>query len=318
MHNYQKRWVFTWNANENGSLPDCKKLRKFLDNIVVEGVFQLERGTNTHRLHYQGRFILNGSRKGKKRLLELFQEIGDVKFLTFDPEIVYDSTKYCTKAETREEGPYYVGTNAYKTKQQPKEITLRMWQEQLLKEIEKLNESKQRDRKVIWVQNPNGGAGKSTFLKYMSFGQKDWRVKKLPIDKPDRIRMAICKIVQKEDVDIFAFDFTRTHGEDTSVNDLFQIIEEIKNGHIVSVMYGNPMEVGIESPHVIIFTNESLANYKKYLSEDRWQPYSIDPFGELSIMIWNKDHYQHTPVNWNKKTLSPGGDPELEKKKEED
>ena len=42
------------------------------------------------------------------------------------------------------------------------------------------------------------------------------RVKKLPLDKPDRLRMMICKIVMKEDVDAFTFDFTRTLDGDIS------------------------------------------------------------------------------------------------------
>ena len=53
--------------------------------------------------------------------------------------------------------------------------------------------------------------------------------------------MAVCKILQKEDVDMFTFDFTRTMGEETSTNDLFQVVEELKNGHVVSVLYGNAM-----------------------------------------------------------------------------
>ena len=235
-------------------------------------------------------------------MLELFSEIADVTNLTFEPEKLYDSTKYCTKLETRVEGPWYVGTDVYKTKHQSLTLELKMWQETLMQEIAVLSKSKERDRKVIWIQDVNGGAGKSTFLKYLCFGQKDWNVKKMPIDKPDRIRMAVCKIVQKENVDIFAFDFTRTRGEDPSIKDLFQVVEEIKNGHVVSVMYGNPMEVGMKSPIVIIFTNEKLEGYQDYLSEDRWQPYSIGINEELSVMIYNREQkgYQFTPVELRK------------------
>ena len=284
-HHYQKRWVFTWNAEDDDTLVSTERLTKLLDRITVEGVFQEEQGKKTARRHHQGRFVLKGSRLGKKRLLEIFSELGDVKNLTFEPEILYDSTKYCTKSETRISGPYFVGTDAYKTKSQPKEVTLRMWQKQLLKEIEKINKTDQRDRAVIWVQDIDGGAGKSTFLKHMSFGQENLKVKKLPLDKPDRTRMAICKIVQKKDVDVFAFDFTRTRGKETSVEDLFEVVEEIKNGHVVSVMYGNPMEVGFTSPIVIIFTNEKLNSYRKYLSDDRWHPFSIQD-NTLSRMIY--------------------------------
>ena len=53
--------------------------------------------------------------------------------------------------------------------------------------------------------------------------------------------MMVCKITGKEDVDAFCFDFTRTFDENTSIRNMFQVLEEIKNGHIVSVMLGAPI-----------------------------------------------------------------------------
>lgn len=98
----------------------------------------------------------------------------------------------------------------------------------------------------------------------MALNQEGLRVKKLPLDKPDRLRMMVCKIVEQEDVDAFSFDFTRTLGTETYIENLFQIVEEIKNGHIVSAMYGNPMEVVMTNPFVIIFSNEDISKYCHY------------------------------------------------------
>ena len=36
-HNYQKRWVFTWNADENDRIVDSKKLQELLNEIAEEG-----------------------------------------------------------------------------------------------------------------------------------------------------------------------------------------------------------------------------------------------------------------------------------------
>ena len=307
-HHYQKRWVFTWNSDDQGGLPHKEHLIKLLNEIAVEGVFQTEAGLKTGRLHYQGRFVLKGSRLGKKRLLEIFGQICETSNLTFEPEILYDSTKYCTKDETRKAGPFYVGTNSYKQKMTPMTMKLKEWQKELLQEIKLVDSDEARDRKVFWIEDANGGAGKSTFSKYLSFGQKDWKVKKLPIETPSRIRMAVCKILQKEDVDMFAFDFTRTMGEETSMNNLFQVVEEIKNGHVVSVLYGNPMEVAMTSPHVVIFTNEKFEDYEKYLSRDRWMAYIITPEGHLAAREWSHDMNQwvFTPVSVkNKKYEGP-------------
>ena len=57
-HYYQKRWVFTWDADENGMLVDVKKLQALLNNIAKEGVFQKKRSEKTRRLHIQGCFEL--------------------------------------------------------------------------------------------------------------------------------------------------------------------------------------------------------------------------------------------------------------------
>ena len=106
-----------------------------------------------------------------------------------------------------------------------------------------------------------GGSGKSTFVKYLRFGNSGLSVRKLTLDKPDRLRMVICKISEEYDIDAFTFDFTRTLDEETSMKSLFQIVEEVKNGHVVSVMFGKPIEVRIENPLVFIFTNEDISGY---------------------------------------------------------
>ena len=131
------------------------------------------------------------------------------------------------------------------------------WQEQLL------NELRSPLYDTLWVQDPSGEAGKSTFLKWLSVSQHETgiSVKKLPLDKPDRLRMVVCKIIERENVDLFNFDFTRTLGVDTHFENLFQIVEEVKNGHVVSAMYGNPLKVIFTSPFVVIFTNNDISNY---------------------------------------------------------
>lgn len=275
IHNFQKRWVFTWNADLSDQIIEVNKLEELLNEIAKEGVFQKERGEKTNRIHYQGRFELKGPRIGKKQLLKIFSQIYDVKNLTFEPERLYDSTNYCIKLHTRVGGPWYVGTDLYRTKNSIMTIKLYKWQEQLLNELKSPLGETFKQRKVIWIQDPTGGSGKSTFIKYLSLSKNELAVKKLPLDKPDRLRMMICKILENENVDIFMFDFTRTLGVDTHLENLFQIIEEIKNGHIVSAMYGSPMEAIFSNPHVIIFTNNDISHYCHYLSMDRWQAYEI-------------------------------------------
>ena len=284
--------MFTWNADDLGGLPNRVNLIELLDDIAVEGVFQRERGLKTGRLHYQGRFVLKGSRLGKRRLLEIFSQICETTQLTLEPEVLYDSTKYCTKSETRDQGPWYVGTESYKQEMTPMELELRPWEKNLLKDIKQVDEQQRRDRVVYYIEDSVGGAGKSTFTKYLCQNKK-YKAFKLPMDKPDRIRMAVCQIVQKQNIEMFIFDFTRTLGEDTSLKDMFQVIEELKNGHIVSVMYGKPMQVFMNSPHVLIFTNEKFSDHVSRLSLDRWRPFLIDSSGGLNHAVWTEERHQH-------------------------
>lgn len=91
----------------------------------------------------------------------------------------------------------------------------------------------------------------------------------MTLDRPDRLRMFVYKLAEETGIDIFTFDFTRTLDDDISIKSLFQIVEELKNGYIVSSMFGNLMEIIMTSPFVIVFTNEDISSYFHYLAMDR-------------------------------------------------
>ena len=68
-------------------------------------------------------------------------------------------------------------------------------------------------------------------------------------------------------------------GEEQSYNDLFSAVEQIKNGHIIDVMYGKYNESIFQPSMGSIFTNNKIADFFKYLSADRWEVYTISPDG---------------------------------------
>lgn len=175
------------------------------------------------------------------------------------------------------------------------ELELKPWEKNLLKDIKQVDKQKRRYWVVYYIEDSVDGAGKSMFTKYLCQNKK-YKAFKLPMDKPDRIRMAVCQIVKKENIEMFIFDFTRTLGEETSLKDMFQVIEELKNGHLVSVMYGKPMQVFFKSPHVLIFTNEKFSDHLSKLSLDRWRPFLIDPQGGLNHAVWTEERHQHEYV----------------------
>lgn len=268
-----QRWIFTWNADNDGNLPEVELVEKILNEITREGVFQLERGSETGRSHYQGRFRLNRERTGKKWLLNKFSEIYTTINLTFIPEMVYDSSSYCTKNDSRLLGPFWVGAGSYREFKKVSTLKLMKWQQQFVDMI--TNPEYQpalKDRKVMVVSNPAGKIGKSKLLKHLAQSQEANKLKvaKLPIDKPDRLRAGVIKLLRKQEIDLFMFDFTRTQGVETHLENLFEIVEEIKNGYLVDCMYGNYSYALFPPPMIVIFTNREFGELHPYLSPDRW------------------------------------------------
>lgn len=313
-HHYQKKWVFTWNLGFNEHVPTPEELQLFLSSIAVKGVFQQERGLTTERLHYQGRFELKGPRIGKMKLLSYFSEKWDIINLTTEREESFDSSLYCTKNETRVAGPWYVGLSDYIQKNTTMKLDLYLWQEQLLRLLSPEHINFYRNRRVIWIEDRKGGMGKSEFIRYLASSSKETKIiaKKLQFDRPDRIRCAVCKLAKTTDVDLFMFDFTRTMGEDSSMTNFYQVVEEIKNKYIIDTMYGQYNESFLKPNVVIIFTNAELQDHWRYLSEDRWVPFQIGSDSSHNKgLIYMDGNYrvpfeqywqEHTQTIENKKT----------------
>ena len=71
------------------------------------------------------------------------------------------------------------------------------------------------------------------------------------MDSVDRLLHAVTEIAGKEQIDVFMIDDTKTKGSKTSFNDLFEAVERIKNGHVVSTMYGHYSEVIYKRPQIL-------------------------------------------------------------------
>lgn len=74
------RWVFTWEENGRNELFTPDELVNFLTlkDTFSKGVFQLERGTEADKLHFQGRVECN-AQVTKTKLLKLFGEFSDTQ-----------------------------------------------------------------------------------------------------------------------------------------------------------------------------------------------------------------------------------------------
>lgn len=283
MNTNTKNWAFTWEPNVlQKKLPSIDQLKSFLDTVSENAVFQEEKGTISGKIHYQGYLTLIGIRKSKKDVLEVFKDrFKNVSGLTLSK--VYDKhaiLNYTTKLETRVSGPYYCGSLELHD-QHYSNMELKTWQRDLYQLILDVKDEKNpdhklfKDRYIIWVSDPVGGSGKSEFIKWLRIGQKKIETRKLPIDSVDRLISSVATLTNLQQIDLFVIDDTRTKGSDTSFDDMFESIETIKNGHVVSCMYGKYVESIFKRPLLIFFTNRSPKEFINNLSADRWYPMEI-------------------------------------------
>lgn len=176
-----------------------------------------------------------------------FKNLLGFKEAHIEPTINYFKAKnYCSKDDTRTEGPYNEKSTFVKT------ITeLRPWQ----KEIEKMLLEKPDDRTILWVYDPKGGAGKTQFAKYLAIKYKATILNNGAFKD---IAQAI-----PDSPNIVVFNFPRSIEE--KIN--YGAIECIKDGLIFSAKYESKMKI-FNSPHVIIMAN--FYPRTEEMTLDRW------------------------------------------------
>jgi len=86
-----------------------KELIRFLDRNSDDSTFQLEQGKRKGK-HYQGFFILTGSRQSKNRVLNLFADnfnnISGLTLMKVESDDIITAKEYAKKEETRITGPF--------------------------------------------------------------------------------------------------------------------------------------------------------------------------------------------------------------------
>jgi len=242
-------WSFTYN---NFKYSDANLLLEVLKSECEWVIFQDEIG-DSGTLHLQGCLKL----KKRKRLT-------DMKNLTFK-EIHWEKTNkithsayYCYNSNKRHSRIWAYG---FQIPRNHKIINFKIekpykWQQYLL---DKIN-AKPHDRKIYWVYEELGNAGKSTFIKHCVCNI-DGAIGPLSGKCND-----IFRILAKESyIGTVLFDIPRCFNEDF-IN--YQAIESIKNGMCCSAKYDSEVLV-FNTPHIIVFANEK-PNITK-LSLDRWE-----------------------------------------------
>lgn len=279
--NKYRNWVFTWNADSNDELPEVSKLDTFLKDDFELYVFQKEKGEETCRDHIQGCFRTKiRMRQGTllKKFDAYFPET-DTKYLTINRMCGEwaENFVYCTKQETRVGDEYYCSMELRKYTGLDvkflKEREARFpWQKELFKIIFNEDESSLKtpdDRKIVWVTDSKGNSGKSKLVKFLCFTYPD--ICKVSFGTAAQLRSGMIAAGQHK---AYMIDIPRTLGEDDSLESLISVLEDIKNGFVVSNFYGQHNVLMMPPPHIICFSN--MRAPRALMSEDRWEEYVID------------------------------------------
>jgi hypothetical protein len=274
----QKKWIFTLNELDNEELPQSEELQEFLNKHMKTGVFGLEKAPTTGRNHYQGRFELQSKRIGKRELLDTLKEMYPKEGWTVSPEWqTKESIDYCKKGGEF----WYLGDSAPYTLPDL-DITLYPWQETMIS-IAKTKFHQETERLVWYLQDTDGGIGKSKFTKWLCVKETELNGYLLPDGSIKQMMASVCSRVNKmkKPPAVVIYDKTRTVDSDLNEGATWQAIERIKTGYISDPMFGSGDTASWSPPAVFVFSNFD-PNPEK-LSLDRWVFVGVDKKNQLFI-----------------------------------
>lgn len=243
-----RAWFFTYN-NPVETAAQLAQLIQLLEPKAY--VFQLEKG-DEGTPHYQGAVYLKNAQIMPRHLAKA---IHWERCKSWTKAI-----KYCSKDDTRVDGPWTYNVTL------PAKLDiiteLRPWQRVVYNELLQ----KPNDRKILWLWEPTGNAGKTAMARYICHKFEAIYLNGKGADAKYAVSVMIGK---GKPLDVVVFGYPRSSAE--YVN--YGCIEEIKDGIFFNAKYESGM-VMYNSPHVIVFSNEA-PDYSK-MSADRWDVRCID------------------------------------------
>lgn len=256
-----KHWCFTLN---NYTKEDISRILQIPFEIVPTYVFQEEIGEKGEREdndqigtregtpHLQGYICFDK----KRRPIRLFTEfLGHSRTHWSKTRNITASIQYCQKLKTRSGETFYRGIQKpYKIN-----IDLKDWQIKVDKAL--LDEPD--DRTIMWLWEPEGCVGKTTFAKWLYLKHKGDIY--LLSGKASDMKNALIGFHQRfgKPPKIVLINIPRHSLDYVS----YTGIEEIKDMFFYSGKYEGGMICG-PNPHVVVFANRE-PNYES-MSQDRW------------------------------------------------
>lgn len=253
-----RRWAFTLWPEEETWEKEKDEVIEVLNSKCSRWVFQLERGEETGKLHFQGRC----SFKAPKRCPNECNKSVRTGRWTIESD-TKGGDFYCTKPETRIEGPW---SDKDRKKVVPWDLAKieewKPWQNSIFETL------KEKDDRIINVLvDEVGGIGKSKVFKHCLFHGLAGLIPVIG-DAKDIIQ-AVCSMGERE---AYIIDLPRTAESSVHQASIFKAIEQIKNGVVIDLRY-KYTELIMGSPVIWIFTNQMPE--ASFLSKDRWRYWCV-------------------------------------------
>ena len=282
-------WTITFNEVENASLPPPEVFKAALENLDPAGwIFQHEKGKEAETPHYQCNLRLKEKMTQSKLRIALKSKLRNYYAngcMHLRPtHNIRKAEFYAMKDdETRIAGPWLFPNDVYIGQDLIKKFY--PWQESIFSMVM----TRPDDRKITLICDHSGNKGKSLFAKTLAY-HHDACVIPLGLTSA-QMKAAIVDAGPKK---IYILDLPRNN---KSFQEIFDTIEELKRGFVISCFHGKLKQLYMSRPHVVCFTNEYPD--LSLLSFDMWDTYTVDP-DSLVLKRVDKLHIQRFQ-NQNKK-----------------
>ena len=249
-------------------LPTSNQMQKALMNLDPSKYsFQLEKGCNG-RLHYQIFLVLKEPLTGRQireQVKSILRNNWAKGCLTTQPlHSQNDAEVYCQKVETRVEGPWFFPKNKYLGQDLRSPKKYYPWQRSILAIAKKKSVD---PRSIHVIVDGIGNSGKSELAKYMAYTM-DARVIPLGLSSA-QMKAAI---TSSEPSRNYIIDLPRNN---KSYQEIFDTIEEIKRGFVVSSFHGKLKNSFFDRPNIFVFTN-TMPDLR-LMSMDMWRLHKVNP-----------------------------------------
>lgn len=237
------------------------ELKVLLNEIAKKWVFQIEEGKQDGYLHYQGCMSL----KVKERRNTLVAKFATHECRVGDLSVSHDKTfSYAMKDETRVEGPFKNTDPPLIPKFTAPDENPREWQL-------RVKDMPQDDRHIHFIVDIVGGSGKTTFalnrrMYHNAIYIPEWHEAK-------EVGQAIFAQTQDwKNYEIY-IDMPRRPLSENKLEQLWNLLEQVKNGYITEVRYHHRIRQ-ILLTKLVVFSNYHLP-IADNLSVDRVKVYRI-------------------------------------------